>query len=74
MFARGGYGNFQSTLAKIVNEKKAIFRQYRDLGKDATGAELIELIPLNSNYAIHRVRLNKESFIIARLVTHLRTH
>lgn len=51
-------------LARFNNE--TLFRKYREVGTDE-GKDLVDLLPLNSNYPKRRGVINENIFIIARL-------
>jgi SOS-response transcriptional repressor LexA len=61
-------------LAQLEGEKEPMFRKYQLRGRDEGGGELIDLVPLNQDYATVRISRAHPGKIIARLVRHVRNY
>ncbi len=59
-------------VAKLEAETEATFRKYRLRGRDATGQDIIDLVPLNDDYPVVTMDSNNPGRIIGTLVEHRR--
>lgn len=59
-------------IASINGDEEATFKKYRPRGKDSSGAEVVELAPLNEDYPTLTIDKDNPGKVVGRVVRHTR--